>query len=61
MTREEIVKRLKELNISTNYYSLGYELKNNAINIHTLPNGKYSIFSLDERGEKYVIKTDIQN
>lgn len=59
MTRVQILKKLNELNISPNDYSLGYEIKNSAFNIHTLANGKYMIFSLDERGEKTVIRTNI--
>lgn len=59
MTRDEILKKLNKLNISLYSYSLEYELKNSAYNIHTLFNGKYYIFSLDERGEKNVRKTNI--
>ena len=59
MTKEQLLKLLNEGRISPNGYSLGYEIKNCAINIHTLPNGKYYVFDLDERGRKKIIKTDI--
>ena len=59
MTRDRLLKKLEEGGVSPNRYSLGYELKNNACNIHTLPNAKYCLFTLDERGEKRVIKTNI--
>lgn len=58
MTKEQLLELLNEGRISPNGYSLGYEIKNCAINIHTLPNGKYYVFDLDERGKKN-IKTDI--
>lgn len=60
MTKEEVLAKLNELGIPSSDYSLGYELKNLATNIHTLPNGKYYVFSLDEIGRKFVIKTDIK-
>jgi|GEM_PF-3765996 len=59
MTRDRLLKKLKEGGISPREYSLGYELKNGACNIHTLPNAKYYLFTLDERGEKHIIKTNI--
>lgn len=59
MTKDRLLKLLNEGWISPNEYSLGYELKNLATNIHTLPNGKYYVFGLDERGKQTVIKTNI--
>ncbi|UAY55985.1 hypothetical protein [Arachidicoccus terrestris] len=59
MTKDELLKLLNEGWIPPNAYSLGYEIKNLATNIHTLSNGKYYVFSLDERGNKTIIKTDI--
>lgn len=59
MTKDRLLKKLSDGGISPDAYSLGYEIKNGAVNIHTLPNAKYYVFILDERGEKHVIKTNI--
>ena len=62
MKKEELIKHLNEGDILPEYYSLGYEIKNNACNIHSLPNGKFELFELDERGgNKKVIKTNISS
>lgn len=60
MTKKEILTKLNESGIPASSYSLGYEIKNLAVNVHTLPNGKYYVFNLDERGGKSIIETNIE-
>lgn len=44
------------LNVHPRHYSIGIEIKDNAINIERLSNGKYDVYYL-ERGEKNSCKT----
>ncbi len=56
MEKEELLKKLIMLNVHPKFYSIGVEIKDNAINIERLYNGKYAVYYL-ERGEKNDLKT----
>ena len=55
MTKTDLLSKLLQLNLSSKYYSLGNEIKEDAYNIERLYNGKYALYFL-ERGEKVGLK-----
>ncbi|MFY0482522.1 hypothetical protein ACI6PS_07935 [Flavobacterium sp. PLA-1-15] len=57
---EDLLKKLIRLNIHPKFYSIGFDIKENAYNIERMFNGEYALFYL-ERGERInerVFKTE---
>jgi hypothetical protein len=62
MTNDELIRELEKLKVKAKYYSIGGELKDNAINVERLPNGEYAVYYL-ERGDKVglrVFKSELE-
>jgi hypothetical protein len=56
MKKEELIRRMCELNVHERYFSLEYEIKDYAFNIEKLANGLFSVYFL-ENSEKCKVKT----
>ncbi len=55
MNKNCLLDKLKSLNVDIKYYSLGYEIKDNAYDIEKLSNNKFAVYYL-ERNEKVGLK-----